>query len=47
MVGAGAAFVGGVAPFVIGGVAKSVVAAALVRVGKRTRLGTPGIPGIR
>jgi biotin transport system substrate-specific component len=38
MVGAGAAFAGGVAPFVIGGVAKSAVAAAVVRVGKRTRL---------
>jgi biotin transport system substrate-specific component len=37
MLGAGAAFAGGVAPFVIGGVAKSAVAAAIVTVGKRTR----------
>jgi biotin transporter BioY len=38
MLGAGAAFAGGVAPFAIGGVVKSAVAAVVVRVGKGTRL---------
>jgi biotin transport system substrate-specific component len=38
MLGGGAAFSGGVAPFLIGGLAKSAVAAAIVRIGKRTRL---------